>query len=239
MTEIVKRWTVYVVAVIILLVAAGTCVNRSRDVISGEKNVYEKQLERRVKQLKTAEKSTVKYIDSLNNENKKKDKEIEKLKQKNVVVNSKISKLEKDKQSTLTKISKNTYKQSAEAIAKEYKATKSVSYDDSGVNLKDSVPNKVVQTIVEKEFCEEKQALTETKLANTEKVVTALESKVLNGERERDKLKEADKEKDLALEAQKDFNKATEKENRSLKRGRIVDKVLIVAAFIGGILIGK
>ncbi len=239
MIEVIKKWSAYIVAVVLMLLLASTCINKAGETIAGEKNIYDKQLKRRVEILVTAKNKSDKTIDSLYYESAKKDKELARVRQEKIKVDSKISKLEKERQAYLMKVSGNTYKQTAEFIAKTYKAPKSVSYTNTGVTLSDSVPNKVAATIIEKSFLEGKLNLTEQKVTDTEKEVTVLESKVKNKDKEIESINAISKEKDLTLEASKNLNEATKKENKNLKRGRFVNRILIVAAFIGGILIAK
>lgn len=239
MKEIIKKWTGYIVAVVLLLILASTCINTAGDSIAGEQNIYDKQLKNRVEILVTAKNKTDKVVDSLEHENQKKDKELAKLKKEKTTTNKKIADLEKDKQNTLIKVASNTYKQSAEFIGKTYDDKKAVTYTDKGVDLTGTVPNKVVATIVEKEFLEKKLVLTEKNVSDTEKEVAALEGKVKNKDTEIESLNTLSKEKDLTLEASKNFNEATKKENKNLKTGRFINRILIVAAFVGGILIAN
>jgi hypothetical protein len=81
MIEVVKRWAVYLVAFLVVLLVVVTCVNKTGDTLKGEQNVYQKQLERKVKSLELIKRNTAKYIDSLKKEDKKKDKVIFKLKE--------------------------------------------------------------------------------------------------------------------------------------------------------------
>lgn len=239
MTEVLKRWGMYIAAAILLLVLAGTCVNSAGKTIAGEQNVYDKQLKNRVEILVIAKNKTDKVVDSLKYENQKKDKEIANLKKEKAITNKKIADLEKDKQNTLVKVASNTYKQSAEFIGKTYNDKKAVTYTDKGVDLTGTVPNKVVATIVEKEFLEKKLVLTEKNVSDTEKEVAALEGKVKNKDTEIESLNTLSKEKDLTLEASKNLSEATKKENKNLKTGRFINRILIVAAFVGGILVAK
>ena len=239
MVVLIKKYWLYVVGVLLILLLAFNCVNNSISELTGEGNVYEKQLERRVKALKIKEVEYIKLSDSLSKDNKAKDSAISVLKKKNSAISTKLAENESKNKAEIKKVKSFTYKQSSEAIAKAYNAPKSVSYTNTGVVLNDSIPNKVVETIVEKEHLETKVVLTEAKLSNVIQESTVLEEKVKNKDLQISEAAELGAEKDEALKLSEDFNKSMKKENRRLKTGRFIDKLLIVSAFVGGILIGR
>lgn len=238
MKENLKKYLGYIVAVIALLLMTYTCVNNSILKKEGESNVYEKQLERRVKSLQANEADYKKFSDSLSKDNKAKDSAIAVLKKKNEVVAGKLADNENKKKADLQKVKSFTYKQSADYIGKTYDSPNSVSYTDTGVILEDSIPNKVVATIVEKASLEKKVVLTETKLANTVQENKELEGKVENGKQDLAAALTVSAEKDEALQLYQEFNKSINKENSRLKTSRFIGRVLIVAAFVGGFLTG-
>lgn len=239
MKENLKKYLGYIVAVIALLLMTYTCVNNSAIKTDGASNVYEKQLERRVKSLKAREAEYKKYTDSLSLDDKKKDSTITALKQKNSVISAKLAENERKRQIDIKKVKSFTYKQSSEYIAKTYNSPQSVSYTNTGVVLSDSVPNRVVETIVEKASLENKVILTESKLANVTSENKELEGKVENKDAALKELTKLGEEKDEALQLSKDFNESVSKENRKLKTIKFVDKLLIISAFVGGVLIGN
>jgi hypothetical protein len=238
MRENLKKYLGYIVAVIALLLMTYTCVNNSILRKEGENNIYEKQLERRVKTLQANAADYKKYSDSLSKDSKVKDATIASLKKKNEVVTGKLADNESKKKADLQKVKSFTYKQSAEYIGKTYDSPKSVSYTDIGVVLNDSVPNKVVATIVEKAALETKVGLIETKLSNTVAENKQLGGKVENTQKALSAALDVSSKKDEALQLSQEYNKNVQKENRKLKTSSFIGRVLIVAAFIGGVLIG-
>lgn len=239
MIERVKKYLGYIVAVVALLIMTYTCVNNSALKADGESNVYEKLLERRVKSLKTKEAEYKKFSDSLAKDNKKKDSAIVALREKNNAIALVLADNERKKKADLKKVKTFTYKQSAEYIAKTYNAPKSVIYTNTGVVLNDSIPNRVVETIVEKASLETKVVLTESKLANVTQENKELEGKVENKDKDLIAALEVGKEKDEALFLSTELNKSMKKENRRLKTIKFIDKILILSAFVGGVLIGN
>lgn len=239
MKENLKKYLGYIVAVIALLLMTYTCVNNSAIKADGASNVYEKQLERRVKSLKSREVEYKKYTDSLSLDDKKKDSTITALKQKNSIISAKLAENEKKRQVDIRKVKSFTYKQSSDYIAKTYNAPQSVSYTNTGIVLTDSVPNRVVETIVEKASLENKVILTESKLTNVTSENKELEGKVENKDAALKEALKLGEEKDEALQLSKEFNESVSKENRKLKTIKFVDKLLIISAFIGGVLIGN
>lgn len=238
MRENLKRYLGYIVAVVALLLMTYTCVNNSILRKEGENNVYEKQLERKVKTLQENELDYKKYSDSLSKDSKAKDSAIIVLKKKNEVITGKLADNESKKKEDLQKVKSFTYKQSSEYIGKTYNSPKSISYTDTGVMLNDSIPNRVVATIVEKAALETKVGLIETKLSNTVQENKQLEGKAENTQKDLSAALMVSGEKDEALKLSQEYNKNVQKENRKLKTGRFIGRVLIVAAFIGGVLIG-
>lgn len=237
--ESIKKYLWYIVAIGILLTVATTCINSAADKVAGEREVYEKQLERKMDALKIERERSNKLVDSLHQEGKKKDLAILQLRKSKDSLSSKLVEVRKQKDKEITKVKNFTYKESAEFIGTALHEPESASFDDKGVKLEGGLPNKVAETIVENDFLEKEVILTEQKLDNTEKQVSILEDKVKDKDKELESINSLSQKKDEALEASKAVNDSFKKENKKLKLGRVVDKVLIVAAFIGGILIAK
>jgi hypothetical protein len=234
MKEIFKKYLGYIVAVVALVAMMYTCSNNSILRKEGENNVYEKQLERKVKSLQVNTAQYKKFSDSLSKDNRTKDAAIAELKKKNSIISGRLAQNEFNRKAELKKVKSFSYKESAEYIAKTYESPKSVSYTDTGVILNDSIPNKVVSTIVEKAALDTKVILVESKLSNVVKENKELEGKVDNKNQELAAALSINAQKDEALLLSQEYSKNLNKENKKLKTNRFLGKVLIVAAFIGG-----
>jgi uncharacterized protein (DUF3084 family) len=114
-----------------------------------------------------------------------------------------------------------------------------VSYTNTGVTLGDKVPNKVVETIIEKASLEKKVELTECELENTKQVVSTLEGKVENKDTEIAKNAVVAKEAEKTLKDALDLNQTKDKQISKLKKGSFITKLIAVGAFALGILIAK
>jgi uncharacterized protein (DUF3084 family) len=239
MIENIKKYAYYIIGVIVLLLLTANCVNNTISKLNGTISVYEKQLENRTKNLKELKEKAKKSADSLHSDNKKKDIKITELKNDNLAISYELAKLQKDKQDALNKAKDFTYQQSAEYIAKTYNAPKSVSYTNTGVTLGDKVPNKVVETIIEKASLEKKVELTECELENTKQVVSTLEGKVENKDTEIAKNAVVAKEAEKTLKDALDLNQTKDKQISKLKKGSFITKLIAVGAFALGILIAK
>lgn len=237
--ETVKKYVDYIIAIGILLLLATTCTNSLADRYFGKGDVLQEQYHKKIELLNQERIKSKKIIDSLHEENNQKDMQIGGLQELNHDLDLKIEAATKQKDGVLVKVRKYTYKQSAEYISNAYNAPKAVTYTDKGVMLGDSIPNKVVETIVQKEFFKKKLALTEVKLDFTGRQVNLLEDKVKNKDLEIKTISDLSLRKDDALEASAELNATTKKENKVLRQGRWIDRALIVVAFVGGILIAK
>ncbi len=239
MIEKAKTWFWYLGGVVILLLLAGNCTNSLADRYFGEGDVLQKQYHAKIEALNQEKIKSQKIIDSLKEDNNQKDMQIGGLQELNNDNDKKIALLSQKAQDGVKVAKTYTYKQSAEFISKAYNAPKSVSYTNQGITLVDSIPNRVVETIIDRDFFKKKLELTEENLNYTGKQVILLEDKVKNKDLEIKTISDLSLRKDDALEASKDLNEATKKENKKLKTSRWIDRALIVGAFVGGILLTK
>lgn len=239
MLEKAKQHFWYIVGFAMLLLITGTCINSAANKISGEVNILENQFERKVESLDNAKVLSIKVIDSLHKVNKGLQAANVELKKENIILGGKIADARAANKAKDEKIKKFTYKQSAEFLAKNYDMPKSVSYTDKGVTVSDSLPNKIIEDIEEKKTLEWVVGYTENKVENLETENANLEHEIDNKDLEITSLNEINTIQGETLDLAKELNDKHNKENKKLKTGRVIDKVLIGAAFVIGILIAK
>ncbi len=239
MIEVIKKYAGYVIAFLLLLLIAKNCINSTANKYIGEGNVYEEQLENRVKILKQDSIKAFKTVDSLHQYNKKKDSIISGLKKKNTDLEKKIIVVKKDKDKAVDKSKSFTYKQSADYIAAKYKKPEAVSYDSTGVKLEKDIPNQVVKTIIEKDACEQEAFLSKEILANSESEKKILEEKVINKDKEVKAISDYSKSQNYTLEASQAANESYKKQNKTLRTVRTIDRTIIIVGIIAGLFILK
>lgn len=239
MKEIIIKYTKYILALALILFFVLKCVNSTADKYTGEGNVYEKQLENRVKILKQKELKSKKVIDSLHSYNKERDSIIIGLKIEKDKLVEKVAYIGKAKEVAVVKVSSFTHKQSADFIAEKLNAKNSISSDSSGVILKNDAPNKVAKVIVEKEACEDEAAVSKEILAKTEAENLQLNQKLESKDKEITSINDLSKEKDLTLEAANQNTESFKKQIKTLKTVRTIDRIIIVGGIITGFFILK
>jgi hypothetical protein len=239
MIEKVKKYLGYIIAFLLLLFIAVTCINRTANKYIGEGNIYEKQLKNKVILLKKDSIRAATIVDSLHKTNKERESLILNLKKKNTDLEIKVSAVYKKKEQTLKKVKSFTNKQNADFIASSFNKPESITYDSTGVTLKDDLPNQVVKVIIEKEACEEEAVYNKQMLSNAEKEKDILNENLESKDEEIKVINAFSKEQSSTLEASQLANESFKKQNRTLRTGRTIERVLVVAGVITTILILK
>ncbi len=239
MLEKVKQYVAYLIAFAILLVCFSTCVDSAAKRVSGEVSVLDKNFQEKLQEIDAKSLKTTYIIDSLHKVNGEKDKKIADLRVKNTELDSKIASADKKSKEQAAKVKSFTYKQSEQFISQRYNSPKSVTSSDVGVTLSNDIPNKIITEVLEKDFLTEKVKFTEGKVENLKLENSLLEDKIRGKDVEISTINDLSADKDEGLDLAKELNDRQKKENRKLKTGRVVDKVLIVAAGVIGFLIGR
>lgn len=235
--EVVRKYIGYIIAAGLLLLLANNCVNKMADNYFGEGNVIEKQLHNKIEIMNAEKRKSDKLRDSLEKENKKKDSEIATLKTENNRIDSERNKLNNKTEKEIAKSKSFTYKESAQFIFKTYNMPNSVSYSDKGVFVSDSVPNKVVETIIERDAFKEDNSLLEQKVKNTEKQVSVLEEKVSNKDLEIKSLSDLGQKKDEVILSEQELNDNLKKQNKKLKTSRTLERILTFVGIVTGVIL--
>ena len=177
---------------------------------------------------------TQKVVDSLHADNNQKDMQIGGLNELNNDLNKKIAELTKKEQDGVKIAKKYTYKESAEYISKAYNAPQSVTYDNKGITLGDSIPQKVVVTYMERDFFKNKLDIVELKLSYKGKEVTLLENKVKNKDLEIQTISTLSSKKNDALDASADLIKNQEQQIKSIKTARTIERIFVGIGIVAG-----
>jgi hypothetical protein len=239
MEKIKQYWKELVITLsLIALLTVSTCSHNSQMKVEGEKIQLKKELKEIKTKIVEAEKASKILFDSLSAEDNKKDARIAELtKNNNQLVANQISR-EKELKKEKEKVAKYTYAQSAQVLNERYK-TDAVKATATSVNLEKDIPNKVIAELVEKDACEENSADKDKTIENKDEQIKLEKEKTLSANL---KTASAQVEKELlkdGLQTAEEINKKSEKQIKSLKTKNFISKVLVVAAFIGGIFIAK
>jgi uncharacterized coiled-coil protein SlyX len=220
-----------IVALIIGLLFMSRC---EPDDIKADKKELNKVLDG-VKVIKANHK---KLVDSLKLEDAKKDAKIAELETDNTRQETIIAENKKQLKNKQKEIAKYTYQQSAQYLAERYNI-KAVSAEGSSVVLRDSIPNKVISELVEKDVLLEDVKNYNKIIDNKSTQIKLGEEKLLNKSLElasKDlEAKELEKGLNLAL----DLKNKIDKENKKLKRNGTIKTLAIIGAGVGGFFIGK
>lgn len=235
--EIVKRWFWYVVAIGVLLLFAIDCTNSLADRYFGKGEVLTEQYHKQIELLNQEKKKSQNIIDSLHEDNHQKDMQIGGLEHLAHDLNVKITELSKKHQDVVKIVKKYTYKESAEHISKAYNAPQSVTYDNKGITLVDSIPQKVVVTHVERDFFKKRLELTELKLDYKGKEVSLLEEKIKNKDIEIKTVSSLSSQKDETIESANNLVKNQEKQLKKIKTARTFERLFVGVGIIAGGLI--
>jgi len=237
--EIVKRYFWYVVAIGILLLCVNNCINSAANKLEGENNILEKHYHRKLEDLNKIKRESDKIVDSLETDNKKKNEALLISKRENKSLVEKIFVLNVSRQKELKKIKNFTYQQSAQFLADNYKAPRSVSFNEKGITVTDSLPNLIVRDIAENYYLSQELDLTKGVVFNLEKQTELLGGVIKNKDLEIKSIVEVSKVKDSVISASQDLIGGQKKEIKKLKTARWIERGLIGAGIIGGIILIK
>lgn len=239
MEKIKQYWKqISMALVFIALLTVNTCSHNAQIKAEGEKIQLKKELKEIKTQIADAEKATKALVDSLSTEDDKKDKRIIELKKSNKdLLASQISR-EKELKKEKEKIAKYSYTQSAQVLNTRYK-TDAVKATETSVNLGEDIPNRVLSDLAEKEVCEKDSADKDKTIENKDEQIKLEQEKTLNANL---RTASVQVEKELlkdGLQTAEEINKKSEKQIKSLKTKNFINKIFVIGAFVGGMLITK
>lgn len=239
MEKIKQYWKQISVALVsIAILTVSTCSHNSQMKAEGEKIQLKKELSKIKTQIADAEKATKILVDSLSVEDAKKDEKIIELKKSNKQLLANQILREKGLKKEKEKITKYSYAQSAQVLSTRYN-TQAVVATDTSVNLGEGIPNKVITELVEKDACEEDSADKDRTIENKDEQIKLEQEKTLSANL---KTTSVQVEKELlkdGLQTAEEINKKSEKQIKLLKTKNLVNKVFVIGAFVGGMLIAR
>lgn len=232
MEQIKKYWREIAIA---LLIIGLLCMSQCEpDDIKADKKELNKVLDG-VKVIKAKHK---KLVDSLKQEDAKKDAKIAELETDNTRQETIIAENKKQLKNKQKEITRYTYQQSAQYLAERYN-TKAVSAEGNSVVLRDSIPNKVISELAEKDVLVADVKNYNKIIDNKSTQIKLGEEKLLNKSLELASKDLEAKELEKGLNLSLDLTKKTEKENKRLRRNNTLKTFAIIGASVTGFFIGK
>lgn len=239
MEKIRKYWKEIIIPILFIgLITVSTCSHNNQLRIEGEKVQLEKDLKEIKTQIAEAEKSTKKLLDSLSEEDIKKDKQIAKLNKSNKQLADRQKLREKELEKEKEKIASYSYTESAQMLSTRYN-TEAITATETAVNLGEDIPNKVIIELAEKDVCYENSADKDKTIENKDEEIKLEKEKTLNANL---KVASIQVEKELlkdGLQKSEEINKKSQKQIKSLRAKNFVNKIFVIGAFVGGILISN
>ena len=222
------------ITIVLLLIFSTVLIQCEPDDIKADK----KELNKVLDGVKVIQAKHKKLVDSLKQEDTKKDAKIAELKTDNTRLETTIAENKKQLKNKQKEITKYTYRQSAQYLAERYN-TKAVSVEGSSVVLRDSVPNKVISELAEKDVLVADVKNYNKIIDNKSTQIKLGEEKFLNKSLELASKDLEAKKLEEGLNLSLDLTKKTEKENKRLKRNNTLKTFAIIGASVGGFFIGK
>lgn len=239
MEKIKQYWKqISVALVFITLLTVSTFSHNAQMKAEGEKIQLKKELKEIKTQIIDAEKATKILVDSLSKEDAKKDRRIAELSKSNKELLASQIAREKELKKEKEKIAKYSYAQSAKVFNTIY-STKAAVATEKSVNLGEDIPNKVLADLVEKEACKKDSADKDRTIENKDEQIKLEQEKTLSANL---KTASVQAEKELlkdGLQTAEEINKKSEKQIKSLKTKNFINKIFVIGAFVGGMLIAK
>ena len=200
--------------------------------------VDKKELNKVLDGVKVIQAKHKKLVDSLKQEDAKKDAKIAELKTDNTRQETIIVENKKQLKNKQKEIARYTHQQSAQYLAERYN-TKAVSAEGNFVILKDSIPNKVISELAEKDVLVEDVKSYNKIIDNKTEEVKLEKEKTLSKSLELASKDLEAKELEKGLNLSLDLNKKTEKENKRLKKNNTLKTFAIIGAGTLGFFVGK
>ena len=227
-----QYWRELTIAVLIIgLLCMSQC---EPDDIKADK----KELKKVLDGVKVIQAKHKKLVDSLKQEDTKKDAKIAELKTDNTRLETTIAENKKQLKNKQKEITKYTYQQSAQYLSERYN-TKAVSAEGNSVVLRDSVPNKVISELAEKDVLVADVKNYNKIIDNKSTQIKLGEEKLLNKSLELASKDLEAKELEKGLNLSLDLTKKTEKENKKLKRNNTLKTFAIIGGGVVGFFVGK
>lgn len=240
MKKILNDYGQLIIAAILvsLFFLARSCQNDKYNQQKGENQVLKEEIQKVKDGVKVQEENRLREKDSVNSEIQKKDKAIKELKDKLSQSDFKIAGLEVQRDKEKLKVKSLTYAEAAKEYNEIYKTNNAEAVTE-GVTLKKNLPNLVLETVADANYCQEIVKEKDKQLTVFDSIVSAKDNVIKNKDIllvSAEKSVKANKELN---QLQTNLNNSLEKENKKLRTKNLLDKVLIPVAAVAGFLIGS
>ena len=222
------------ITIVLLLIFSTVLIQCEPDDIKTDK----KELNKVLDGVKVIQAKHKKLVDSLKQEDAKKDAKIAELEIDNTRLETTIAENKKQLKNKQKEITKYTYQQSAQYLSERYN-TKAVSAEGSSVVLRDSVPNKVISELAEKDVLVADVKNYNKIIDNKSTQIKLGEEKLLNKSLELASKDLEAKKLEEGLNLSLDLTKKTEKENKKLRQNNTLKTFAIIGAGVGGFFLNR
>jgi len=156
MQEVIQKYRVVILIVICSIIFASikSCVNRQVDELRGKNEQLEEQVKKAQDGTKVLEENRVKLKDSIKAENVKKELELKKLMSKVSASEGNIKYLEKQATANKDKIKNMDLQEVAKTLNETYNS-KDATALSSSIDIKNSMPYKILETVVDANTAQE------------------------------------------------------------------------------------
>jgi len=240
MKEIIQKYRVVIFIIVCSLIffSAKSCVNRQADELRGKNEQLKEQIDKDLKEAKKSDQNTIRLKDSIKAENAKKELELKKLKDKIAVSEGKIKDLEKQANVSKDKIKNMDLQEVAKTLNETYNS-KDATALSSSIDIKNSMPYKILETVVDANTAQEIIKEKDVQLVSKDSIINIKDTQLkdsstllISTENSLNSYKEVSK-------LQSDLNKSLEKENSKIRTESTLNKILIPVAAGIGIIIGN
>jgi len=240
MQEVIQKYRVVILIVICSIIFASikSCVNRQVDELRGKNEQLEEQVKKAQDGTKVLEENRVKLKDSIKAENVKKELELKKLMSKVSASEGNIKYLEKQATANKDKIKNMDLQEVAKTLNETYNS-KDATALSSSIDIKNSMPYKILETVVDANTAQEIIKEKDVQLVSKDSIINIKDTQLkdsstllISTENSLNSYKEVS-------ELQSDLNKSLEKENSKIRTKSTLNKILIPVAAGIGIIIGN
>ncbi len=240
MREIINKYKYPILAIIIIILflSVKSYVNKHQLILQGENKVLKEQVQTLKDGVEISEQNRRREKDSITKVFDKKQKEIEDLSKKVLQSEKKIAYLTNKNIKNKERIAKLTHKESAKEFNDIYN-TNNAKATYTGVELQKDLPNLVLETISDANYCQEVVAEKDNQIEAKNEQLKLKDEQI---EEQSILLNSAEKEieqRKLLENAQNNLIDTQQKENNKLKTNKWLDNyILKPLIFVGGVYLG-
>jgi len=237
--ELIGRYKYLLAGITTLLIffSVRSCVNKQSAMLAGIISNQKEQIAKLEDGVKVSENDRLRIKDSARLEDIKAQKYIASLQDRIKNSENKVNSLETDAKKAKEKVKNLSYSESAKEFNEIYK-TNNAEALTTGVNLKNNLPNLVLETVVGANYAQDIIKEKNTQLFAKDSIILNKDSQLKNSSLVLQATEKSLKDNQELNKLQKEFSKNLEKENKKLKQKNTLNKILVPAAAVLGIIIG-